>query len=253
MENLINKYLEWLKKEITAEKQKEGWYMITTPFLDRHNDYIQFYAKGTSKDNYYITDFGETIEDLELYGFDIDNEVRKKEILTILNGFGVKIDWDKKEIYVNTTIEEFPQKKHNFIQAIISIGDLYVLSKSRGITFFLSLVVDYLYEKDISFMENIFIKGFNVEHKIDIAIGKTKTRPELLIKTIGTPNKQRLEAFLFEFQDIKKNSNRKNSKSIILINNEEKTISENWIEMSKNNDVELINWSDIDDKLITQI
>ena len=253
MENLINKYIEWLKKEIKTEKQKDGWYMITTPFLDRHNDHIQFYAKETNKEIYYLTDFGEIIEDLELYGFDFKNNKLKEEILTIIKGFGVNIDWEKKELYVETDIENFPQTKHNFIQTIISIGDLYVLSKSRGLTFFLSIVLDYLTEKDISFVPNVYFQGSSLKHKVDIVIGKSKKRPELLIKTLGSPSKQKIESFLFEFNEIISNPSRKNSKPIIIINDEDKKINKNWENAVKNYNVELINWSEIDSKLLSNI
>jgi len=40
---LVDRYQAWLKDR-TVLKQVNGWTEITTPFLDRHNDYVQIYA-----------------------------------------------------------------------------------------------------------------------------------------------------------------------------------------------------------------
>jgi hypothetical protein len=44
MQGLIDKYLAWLKDK-TSLRQIDDWVEITTPYLDRHNDYLQIYAK----------------------------------------------------------------------------------------------------------------------------------------------------------------------------------------------------------------
>ncbi len=40
---LIDGYWRWLRDK-TAIKQLKDWTEITTPYLDRHNDYLQIYA-----------------------------------------------------------------------------------------------------------------------------------------------------------------------------------------------------------------
>ena len=40
----IDDYVRWLRDKTTLREIKE-WVEITTPYLDRHNDYIQIYAK----------------------------------------------------------------------------------------------------------------------------------------------------------------------------------------------------------------
>ena len=37
---LLNQYWKWLKEKTTL-RQINDWYEITTPYLDRHNDYLQ--------------------------------------------------------------------------------------------------------------------------------------------------------------------------------------------------------------------
>jgi len=41
---LLDKYLQWLKDK-TVLRQVNDWVEITTPYLDRHNDYLQMYAR----------------------------------------------------------------------------------------------------------------------------------------------------------------------------------------------------------------
>jgi hypothetical protein len=42
--HLLDQYVEWLKSKM-ALRQIDGWIEITTPFLDRHNDYMLIYAR----------------------------------------------------------------------------------------------------------------------------------------------------------------------------------------------------------------
>ena len=53
---LIDEYTAWLKDK-TALRQVGDWIEITTPYLDRHNDYIQIYVKrenGNLIHNFYL-------------------------------------------------------------------------------------------------------------------------------------------------------------------------------------------------------
>jgi len=120
--NLVNAYIEWLRQNISI-KEINGMYEITTPFLDRHNDHLQIYVKK-SDGGLILTDNGQTITNLRLSGFEFTPE--KKQILnSILNGFGVKLLEDK--LVIESTPENFPQKKHNLIQAILYISSCNIL------------------------------------------------------------------------------------------------------------------------------
>src|SRR3989338_5923206 len=99
----VNNYLDWLKGEITTNKVGD-WIEVTTPFLDRHNDYIQIYV--TKKNgSYFMTDDGYTISDLEISGCELDSPHRKNLLDVTLNGFGVKKD-SKNALFLESTYEE---------------------------------------------------------------------------------------------------------------------------------------------------
>ena len=45
VQKLLDAYLAWLKDK-TQLRQVADWVEITTPYLDRNNDYLQIYAQG---------------------------------------------------------------------------------------------------------------------------------------------------------------------------------------------------------------
>jgi predicted RNA-binding protein YlqC (UPF0109 family) len=115
--NLINDYIEWLRQNISI-KEINSMHEITTPFLDNHNDHIQIYIKK-SDSGLILTDNGQTITNLRLSGFEFTPE--KKQILnSTLKSFGVQLI--DEELIAKATPEDFPQKKHNLIQAILYIS-----------------------------------------------------------------------------------------------------------------------------------
>jgi len=72
IQELLDKYLLWLKDKTTL-RQVGDWVEITTPYLDRHNDYLQIYVKR-SNGGYILTDDGYTIGDLRQSGCEIESK-----------------------------------------------------------------------------------------------------------------------------------------------------------------------------------
>jgi hypothetical protein len=56
IQNLIGEYVRWLKDKTTLRQINE-WIEITTPYLDRHNDYLQIYAQRKNH-GFLLTDDG---------------------------------------------------------------------------------------------------------------------------------------------------------------------------------------------------
>ena len=57
-DDLISRYYEWLKAK-TSWREINDWVEITTPYLDRHNDYIQIYLRQQGSE-WVLTDDGYT-------------------------------------------------------------------------------------------------------------------------------------------------------------------------------------------------
>ena len=125
LETLMNEYTRWLKdKTVLKQVDNSHWVEITTPFLDRHNDCLQIYAREDG-DGFILTDDGYTISDLTSSGYDLDKPEQRELLNTTLAGFGIQMN-EKQELVVNATRENFPQKKHNLIQAMLVTSNLFV-------------------------------------------------------------------------------------------------------------------------------
>ena len=59
----IAEYYQWIKKNLSARRLKNGWTEIGTPFMDRHNDGLVIYAKRDG-DSITLSDDGYIINDL---------------------------------------------------------------------------------------------------------------------------------------------------------------------------------------------
>ena len=90
---LIALYTNWLKERVRI-KTIGDICELTTPFVDRHNDYMQIYVKATPS-GMLLTDDGYTLRDLEISGLEFNAERRKNELKIILNGFGVSLDVER--------------------------------------------------------------------------------------------------------------------------------------------------------------
>jgi hypothetical protein len=63
---LVETYAHWLKEKVKVKKIGDIC-ELTTPFVDRHNDYLQLYIKATPS-GLLLTDDGYIIRDLEISG-----------------------------------------------------------------------------------------------------------------------------------------------------------------------------------------
>jgi uncharacterized protein (UPF0335 family) len=123
VQSLIDRYLNWVRDK-TALRQMGDVVEITTPSLDRHNDYIQIYVKKDGN-NFILTDDSYTIIDLEQSGCSLDSPRRQQLLKLTLAGFGIQNT--DQELFVHATAENFPYKKHNLIQAICAVIKLRAL------------------------------------------------------------------------------------------------------------------------------
>ena len=68
---LLDQYAQWVRDKSVLREVNDQYVEITTPYLDRHNDYTQIYVR---RDNgaFLLTDGGETIQDLRASGCDLE-------------------------------------------------------------------------------------------------------------------------------------------------------------------------------------
>jgi len=122
---LVDQYSVWLQDKTALREIHDNCIEITTPYLDRHNDCLQIYVRRTNG-HFVLTDDGYILDDLELSGCKIDNPKRKETLITALNGFGVHRNG--RALEVRASKNDFASKKHNLLQAMLAVNDLFYLA-----------------------------------------------------------------------------------------------------------------------------
>lgn len=198
-QDLVNAYIELLRQKISIE-DIDGICEITTPFLDRHNDQIQIYVKR-SENMLILTDDGYTIKDLKLSGFELTTEKRQQTLHSILNGFGVQLHGD--ELIVEARPDNFPQKKHDLLQAILAVNDLFVMAAPMVASLFREDVERYLRMHQIRFTPSVKFTGKSgLDHSFDFVIPASQTKSERILRTISSPNRQNISLLIFSWTEI---------------------------------------------------
>lgn len=240
VQELINEYTKWLKDKTTL-RQIEDWVEITTPFLDRHNDHLQIFAKKLSDENYLLTDDGYIISDLQTSGCNLDT-VKRAELLKItLNGFGVKLESDA--LTVTATSKSFSARKHSLIQAMLAVNDMFYLASPIIKSLFLEDVTAWLDSKEIRYVPNTKFSGASgYDHLFDFVIPSTKVQPERILKAINRPSKEAAELAAFAWLDTK-SVRKADSKAYAIINDREQRVSPQTIEALKSYDINPVLWS----------
>ena len=149
---LKEKYISWLEYEISVNKIGE-YLEVTSPFLDRYNDYLQVYAKIQNDNEIIITDDSYTINNLKMSGIDFNSTKRKQLLTTFINKY--RIDLKDDELLVKTDIDDFPRKILFLMQAMLNIDDMFMLSQNKVASIFLDDVTNFLDEKEIFYSKDV--------------------------------------------------------------------------------------------------
>ena len=195
---LVTRYHAWLRDR-TVLKQIRQWTEITTPFLDRHNDCIQIYASKADS-GFLLTDDAYTLNDLEMSGCSLDSPKRKEMLRTTLNGFGVRLV--DGALQVHATADNFALRKHNLIQAVLAVNDLFYLASPTVKSLFLEDVTAWLDLSGVRYLPHVKVPGLSgFDHVFDFGIPKSPSRPERLVKAVTNPNRDSAQAFAFAWLD----------------------------------------------------
>ncbi len=148
-------------------------------------------------------------------GVKLDTPKRDKIFKSTLNGYGVRLG-ENNDLYIEANLSNVGQKKHNLLQAIISVNDLYTLSTENIISLFKEDVENYFLTKDIIYSKDIKITGKSgFDHNIDFIISATKRKPERLIRAINNPKKDAVLSAIMAFSDIQAIREQKTDNMII--------------------------------------
>jgi len=81
-----------------------------------------------------LSDYGYIINELIMLGVDISLPKREEIIQTVLNRFGAKLVDDA--ITIECMVADYPKAKHNLLQAMLAIDDLFYVSRPNVLSMF---------------------------------------------------------------------------------------------------------------------
>jgi Domain of unknown function DUF1829/Domain of unknown function DUF1828 len=239
IEKLLNEYRSWLQDKTTLRELNSDWVEITTPYLDRHNDALQIYARKQNG-GYLLTDDSYTIHDLEASGCNLKTEKRQDLLKMTLNGFGVKLNGEALEIHAFG--ENFPLRKHNLVQAMLAVNDLFYLAKPTVESLFFEDVITWLDANEIRYTPKAKFTGISgYDHSFDFVIPKTRKQPERIMQAINRPTRDNAEAFIYAWSDTREVRS-PDSKAYTVLNDAEQSISGGVVDAFRNYAIQPVLW-----------
>lgn len=221
MESHINNYLEWLRKNMKEETLPNGLVEITTPFLDRHNDYTQIYLQKLEDGNYRVTDLGYTVDDLEMCGVDIASGKRNEILHRTLSAVGIKFDDQTKELYAVCSYNQLAETQHALTQCMLDVNDLFYLSSESVSNIFYEDVKNYFEKSKIFYTPDVNIIGRSgLNHHFPFVFQRNAKHPERLVRVANNLTRAEAERFMFVWLDICKM--RPESCLLVLVNDKHK-------------------------------
>lgn len=239
IQRLLDDYIAWLKDK-TVLRQIDDWVEVTTPYLDRHNDYIQIYAKAENT-GFTLTDDGYTIGDLEQSGCKLQSPKRQDLLKMTLNGFGVQLH--DNALTVRASQDNFAMRKHNLVQAMLAVNDMFYLAMPMVASLFYEDVVAWLDFQEVRYTPKVKFAGRSgYDHLFDFVIPKSRRQPERIIQAINRPSRDTAQAVAFSWVDTKE-VRPPDSKAYALLNDSESPVSPEVLDALLSYDVQAIPWS----------
>ncbi len=239
-ENLIDRYVAWLREKTTLRAVNDDWVEITTPYLDRHNDYIQIYMH--EKDGKIIlSDDGYTIDDLAQSGCSLDSPKRQQLLKQTLAGFGIQQQGN--QLVARASRHEFPMRKHDLLQAMLAVNDLFCLAVPMVTSLFFEDVVAWMDSSDIRYVSGAKFTGKSgFDHHFDFVIPKSRSRSERFVETINAPSRSKAESLAFKWEDTKESRPSK-SEVYAIINDQDTAVAESVLEAMRRYEIIPVRWS----------
>ena len=240
IEKLLTDYNAWLRDQTTLSELGGEWVEITTPYLDRHNDALQIYARPENG-GYVLTDDSYTIHDLEASGCHLNTGKRQDLLRMTISGFGVKMQNEALEVHA--TPDNFPLRKHSLIQAMLAVNDLFYLAKPMVGSLFYEDVVAWLDANEIRYTPKVKFTGASGwDHLFDFVIPKSgRKQPERIMRAINRPTRDTAESFMHAWRDTRE-TRPPDSKAYAILNDSDQPVPSGVIEAFRNYEIHSVPW-----------
>lgn len=240
IQKLLDDYTRWLRDKTELREINNHWVQVTTPHLDRHNDCLQFYVKKEGN-GYVLTDDGYIISDLISSGCPLDSPKRQELLKIALAGFGVQLNGE--QLQLKATPENFSLKKHNLIQAMLAVNDLFYLASPYVASLFYEDVTQWLDLYDIRYTPKVKFTGKSgFDHMFDFVIPRSRQQPERIVQAINNPTSNSAKALVFNWLDTKE-TRTSESRLYAFLNDGSAAVSPAVVDALRNYDLEPVLWS----------
>ena len=240
IESLVDTYRLWLQQKTHVRGIDDTWVEITTPYIDRHNDTLQIYAKR-SANHFLLTDDGHTILDLEASGCSLQSPKRRDLLRVTLNGFGVDLRGSSLE--VSATGDTFPARKHDLVQAMLAVNDLFYLAQPVVESLFLEDVSAWLDAVEVRYLANVKFTGISgYDHRFHFGIPKSKAEPERIVEAISRPTKESAADFIFRWNDTRE-VRASDAQAFAILNDRDQSVSPSVIDALRNYNINAVLWN----------
>ena len=199
------------------------------------------HSKSTARaenGGYVLSDDSYTIHDLEASGCNRNTEKRRDSLRMTLNGFGIKMN-EREALEVHASADTFPARKHNLIQAILAVNDLFYLASPVVESLFFEDVVQWLETNDVRYTPKAKLPGTSgFDHLFDFVIPRTPRRqPERIVQAINRPTRDSAEAFIYAWSDTRA-VRAADSKAYAVLNDGEQAVSGGLMDAFRNYEIQ---------------
>jgi hypothetical protein len=158
-----------------------------------------------------------------------------------LNGFGVQLVG--KALQVHASPENFALRKHNLLQAMLSVNDMFYLAQPMVASLFYEDVVAWLDLHEIRYTPKVKFSGkTGYDHLFDFVIPKSRRQPERILQTINRPSRDTAQALVLAWIDTKE-VRPPESRAYALLNDGEQAVPQAVMDALGNYDVRAVPWS----------
>jgi len=240
VQNLIDPCFAWLKDKTVLKQIADEWVEVTTTHIDRHNGCLQIYVRRENG-AYRIVDAGYILNDLASSGCTLATPKRAELLGMTLAGFGVERIGDV--LQVRATKNDFALKKHNLLQAMLAVDDMFYLARPKATNLFYEDVVAWLDESEVRYTPKIKFAGKSgYDHMFDFVIPRSKMRPERIVQAVANPSRNTAESVVLKWVDTR-NTRPANSSYFAILNDWEESVSPRVVDALENYDATPVPWS----------
>jgi hypothetical protein len=176
-------------------------------------------------------------------GCTIDTPKREALLRMTLQGFGVQRR-DDNSLQVHAGEQNFPLRKHNLVQAMLAVNDLFFLASPVVASLFYEDVVAWLDQHDVRYTPGVKFTGrTGYDHHFDFVIPKSRRQPERIVDTINRPGKETAQTLAFRWMDTKE-VRPPDSRVYAILNDQETRVAPAVVDALRNYDVHVVLWSE---------